>query len=64
MRALNKNDTALFLRQIAVGLCICVCYMHPGLAQTDTSKIQTLSKPNGVSPKLENLTRSAFRQRI
>ena len=40
MRSLNKNDTALFIRQIAVRLCICVCCMHPGLAQTDISKIK------------------------
>ncbi len=45
MRSHNKNDTALFLPQIAIRLCICVCCMHPGLAQTDISKI----KPNSAS---------------
>jgi len=45
VRSFNDNDTALFLRQIAVRLCICVCCMRPGLAQTDTSKI----KPNSAS---------------
>ena len=45
MRSLNENDTGLFLRQIAVRLCICVCCMQPGLAQTDISKI----KPNSAS---------------